>query len=245
MYSMDCSETSSNEKIVLIGGGGHAKSVIDSLLQRYSYEQLSITDRDIRRGTKVCGVSVFGDDGMLSELYDLGYIHAVIGVGSIKFTSIRRKVWNNARSIGFIFPPVTDASSIIAKSAKLCDGVYVGKKAVINSDSVVGKFAIINTGAIIEHECRIGEFSHIAVGATICGGCTVENDVFIGANSTVIQGVRIGMNSVIGAGSIVLADVPAGTTVIGMWGGQRLGNKSLHKFKKVVTFPVLIGRAAA
>ncbi len=95
--------------------------------------------------------------------------------------------------------------------------MFIGKNSVVNANACIGDMVIINSGALIEHDCRIGEFSHMSVGSVICGGSTLESNVFVGAHGTIIQEVSIGKNCVIGAGSIVLADVPKGERVIGVW----------------------------
>ena len=86
---------------------------------------------------------------------------------------------------------------------------------IINSQVIIGKGCIVNTGAIIDHECEIGDFSHIAPGATLSGNVKVGKSCFIGANSTVIQGVKIGNNVIIGAGAVVIKDVPDNITIVG------------------------------
>ena len=68
--------------------------------------------------------------------------------------------------------------------------------------------AIINTGAIIEHNCRIGEYVHIAPRAVICGDATIGANTHIGANATVIQGLSIGKDTIVGAGSVVVSELP-------------------------------------
>jgi acetyltransferase-like isoleucine patch superfamily enzyme len=80
-------------------------------------------------------------------------------------------------------------------------------KAVVNAFAKVGVGVILNTGALIEHECVIGDYSHIAPGTVLAGNVSVGSNTFIGANSTVKQGIVIGNNAVIGAGSVVLTDI--------------------------------------
>lgn len=208
-----------SRRIIIISGGGHAKSVIDAAVRSGKYSEIMITDNVTPAGGIVCGCKVIGTDNMLSQMYHEGIEFAFIGLGSIKSTVRRRQIYSRVSEIGFSWDTVIDPSAVISDRVTLGTGVFVGKNAVVNAETEVSSFAIINTGAIVEHECRIGEFTHIAVGATVCGGCRIDNDVFVGANATVIQGVKIGMNSVIGAGSIVLNDVPKNTTVIGIWGG--------------------------
>lgn len=202
-------------KLVLIGGGGHCKSVLDAVYAMGTYSEIVITDYNNPPDSLILGCRVVGTDDKLSELFRRGFNHAFITVGSIKDTMIRRKAYEKAKKVGFTFPTVVDPTAVLASSARIGRGVFVGKNAVVNADAVIEDMAIINTGAIIEHECHVGEFSHVAVGAVVCGRAKIENDVFVGANATVIQEVKIGMNSIIGAGSIIINDVPEKSRIIG------------------------------
>lgn len=209
------------DKLVLIGGGGHCKSVLDSLCMMGIYSDIVITDCNMPAGSKVLGYEVVGTDDEFPILFQKGFRQAFITIGSIKDTAIRRKVYVRARQAGFIFPTIIDPTAVIAPSVRMGKGVFIGKNAVVNADAVIENMAIVNTGVIIEHDCRVGEFSHVAVGATICGGAEIGNDVFVGANATVVQEVKIGMYSIIGAGSIVLNDVSEKSKIIGVWGSTK------------------------
>lgn len=206
-----------HNKLVLIGGGGHCKSVLDTIYATGRYSEIVITDYGLSNGSMVLGCRVVGTDKELPNLYKKGFRHAFITVGSIKDTTIRRKAYETAKEIGFVFPTIIDPSAVISLSSQIGRGVFVGKNAVVNADVIIKDMAIINTAAIIEHDCCIGEFSHIAIGATLCGGVVMGDSVFVGANATVIQGVKIGIGSIIGAGSIILNDVPENSTIISTW----------------------------
>ena len=208
-----------NRKLVLVGGGGHCKSVLDTILRLNTYSEVVITDCKLAAGTRILGCEVVGNDEMLSELFKKGFRNAVITIGSIKSTDIRREAFLKAEAVGFNFPRIIDPSAVVSGSASIGTGVYIGKNAVVNVDAVIDDMAIINTGAIVEHECRIGEFTHVAVGAVVCGGAEIEKDILIGANAVVIQGVKIGRSSIIGAGSVVLRDVPENSKVVRFPGG--------------------------
>lgn len=196
------------EKLVLIGGGGHCKSVLDTIYATGMYSEIVITDYDNPRGSMILECKVVGTDDEFPELFRQGFRHAFVTVGSIRDTRMRRRAYEKAKKLGFSFPTIIDPSAVIASSAQVGDGVFIGKKAVVNADVVIGDMSIINTGAIVEHDCSIGDFSHIAVNAVVCGGVRIASDVFIGANATIIQGVNIGMNNVIGAGAVVNKNLP-------------------------------------
>lgn len=86
-----------------------------------------------------------------------------------------------------ILPNIVDPSAVIADDAVMGEGIFVGKRAVVNAAAHIGDLCIINTGAIVEHDCDVGNYSHISVGSVLCGGVRVGQRTLIGANATVIQ----------------------------------------------------------
>ena len=194
-------------KIVLIGGGGHCKSVLDTLFRNKSYDQVVITDNNIPAGTMIMGAEVVGDDAVLPELLQNGFKNAFITVGSVKSTRVRHILYKKIIDAGFDIVNVIDTTAIVSEHSILGKGIFVGKNAVVNAGATIGDCSIINTGAIIEHECFVGEFTHISVNANLCGDVRVGADTLVGAGSTVIQGIEIGNNVIIGAGSTVIRNV--------------------------------------
>lgn len=201
---------------MLIGGGGHCKSVLDTALRMNTFEEIIITDPDIKSGAKILGRSVVGDDDCLNQLRREGFDYAFITVGTVGNSPLREKLADKAASLGYKFPVIRDPSAIVADSASVGEGTFIGKNVVINVESKVGKHCIINTGAIIEHECEVGDFSHISVGTTLCGKVNIGGNCMIGSGSTVIQRVNIGNNSIVGAGAVVNKDLPAQCAAAGV-----------------------------
>lgn len=203
------------EGIVLIGGGGHALSVADSIIKGKNYEIVGYTDISDAH----IHLRYLGTDDILESVFEKGVVNAAITVGYLGKSSIRDRLYNMTKKAGFRLPKIIDPSAVVSSSADIDEGVFVGKNAIVNTGAKIGKMCIINTGAIIEHNNRIGEYSHIAVGATLCGDVCVGEHTLIGANSTIIQEVNIGMNAIIGAGSVVIGNVPDNGRIVGVWGG--------------------------
>ena len=193
-----------NRKILLIGGGGHCHSVLDSILSLNIYSEIGIIDN---RNTSYRGISVIGTDEDIPDLYKDGWTEAFITVGSIGNTDIRRRLFSLLNTVGSNIPVIIDPSAIIAADVSIKRGTYIGKKAIINAGASIGECSIINSGAIVEHDCTIGDFSHISPGAIICGHSTIGNDSHIGAGAVVKQELQIGNNCMIGMGSIVTRNV--------------------------------------
>lgn len=200
------------EKIIIVGYGGHAKSIIDSIKWADIYNIIGYTDLE----DKNMDIPYLGNDDCLQQLYDEGIHNIAFGLGYMGEFDIRESLYEKVKAIGFQLPVITDPTSTIAIDAEIGEGSFIGKHAVINAASRIGKLCIINTGAIIEHENIIGDYTHVAVGTVICGNVHIGNRCLLGANSTIIQGVTIQDNSIIGAGSVVLSDVRENETVVGI-----------------------------
>ncbi|WP_088228622.1 acetyltransferase [Desulfosporosinus sp. FKB] len=202
-------------KIVLVGAGGHALSVIDSINSNGIYEIVGVTDLRYVGCEKVLGYKMLGNDNILKSLFDSGIQHAFVTVGSIGNTFLREKLFRLLKDIGFTLPAIIDISSNIGSDVSIGSGVFIGKNTVVNTKSTIGDMAIINTGAIVEHGCCIEEFTHIGPGAVICGDVKIGARTHVGANATVIQSVNIRNDSIIGAGSVVIHDVPSKVVAFG------------------------------
>lgn len=200
--------------IMLIGGGGHARSVLGAM-QRAGLEVSGIVERDSSLvGTKVLGVPVVGTDADLTALAAKG-AEAIVTVGKVGNEKARAALCKRCRDEGFVMATFVAISAIISSEVSIGSGTVVLEGAVLNARSNTGEDCIINTGAIVEHDVNIGDRVHVATGARVCGGVSIGDDTFIGAGATVIQGIRIGDNSVVAAGSVVTRDVPEDTTVRG------------------------------
>lgn len=193
------------KKLLLIGGGGHCRSVLDSVLNTGTYDEIGIIDT---ADCSCSGVRVVGKDEDIPELIRSGWTDAFITVGSVGDTRLRRRLYSMVRELGMHVPAVIDPTAAIARETVIRDGVFVGKHAVINTGSVIGECAIINTGAIIEHDCRIGGFVHVSPGTVLCGQVRIGADSHIGAGSVARQMITVGEHAMIGAGSVVVRNIP-------------------------------------
>lgn len=192
-----------NKKILLIGGGGHCKSILDTLYRGNHYSKIGIVDQNCSL-EQIMDSHIVGTDADLPSLFMDGYKEAFISIGSVGSPKVRKKLFDSILEIGFTIPNIIDPSSIVSEHCNLGKGIFIGKRAIINAGASIANAAIINTGAIIEHDCIIDTFVHVAPGATLCGNVIVGKDTHIGAGATVIQGCKIGNNVVIGAGSVIV-----------------------------------------
>lgn len=214
-----------NRKILLLGAGGHCRSVLDSLISLTCYDEIRLVDKCSAKSTEedeefnpqdiLFDCPIIGEDEDLSRLFEEGYTDAFITVGSVGNVTTRQRLHRLLKQIGFHLPNIIDHSSVVSPYASLGEGIFVGKKAVINANALIGDCAIINTAAIIEHECSIGEYAHIAPGAILGGNVIVGSKTHIGSGSVIRQGIHIGSDSMIGMGSVVVKNMGSGVTAYG------------------------------
>lgn len=202
--------------LILLGGGGHARVLIDLLLEWDSYMPAAILDPELAVGSLIKGVPVLGTDEELRAQQEQGIQHAVVAVGSTRSTNLRRKLYGQLRELGFEQPPLVHSSAILSPSVILDEGAQVMAGAIIQTETRIGAGAVVNTGARIDHDCEIKQHAFLAPGVILSGGVTVGENAFLGAGAVVIQGTHIGNNAIIAAGAVVVRDVEDGALVKGV-----------------------------
>lgn len=198
------------EKIVVLGMGGHAKSLVDTIERQGQFEITGYVVNEDPSDSNNYNYPIIGKDDDLKKLFDRGIHNVAVGIGFLGRSKLREKLYFQLKEIGYSFPVICDPSAIIAQNVIIEEGTFIGKGAIVNTEAHIGKMCIINTGAIVEHDCCIDDFSHIAVGTVLCGGVKVGKETFIGANATVIQEKIIGDKCIVAAGSVVRKNIGQG-----------------------------------
>lgn len=201
--------------IIIKGGGGHGRVIIDIVEKSGQFHLLGILDAQLPPGTNVFGYEVLGSLDDLNKLIIERQVQGVvIAVGD---NWLRAKV---TRSIllaapHIAFPNVIHPAAQVGRSVCLGHGNVVMAGVVINSGATIGNFCILNTNCSIDHDVTLGDYVSFAPNS--CAGGSVEvgdySAVCLGAN--IIDRVRIGAHTVIGAGSTVLHEMPDNIVAFG------------------------------
>ena len=190
------------KNIILIGGGGHCKSVIDVIEQEKKYKISGIVDKQEFLGTNILGYEVLGNDLDLESLVKK-FKYAIITVGHVKSVNLRIKLFNLAKKVGFKLPTIISPNSYVSRHSKIGEGTVVMHHAIINANIFIGKNCIVNSKALIEHDCTILNHCHISTNVTINGGVKIGSKCFIGSNVTTKDNIQIKENSFIKAGTLI------------------------------------------
>ncbi len=201
------------KKIVVIGGGGHAKVLIGILKKSRKYRIAGYVD--IKDRGMLSGVPYLGDDSRLKEIYQKGVRSACLGIGEVKAGTKRKEIRDRVKAAGFAFPVIVSPNTVVGEDAVLGEGTQVLDGVIVNPGSRIGECCILNTHSTVEHDCVIGAFCHIAPGAVLSGGVEVGAFSMIGAGAVVSQHVKIANRIMVGAGSVVIRDLEEPGTYVG------------------------------
>jgi len=190
------------KKIILIGGGGHCRSVIDVIELQNKFEIFGIIDKEENLGKKILGYKIIGTDEDLRKFRKVCDF-ALITIGFIKDISPRKRLYQQVKKLGYKLPVIISPLAYVSRYSEIGEGTVVMHHAIINSNVRIGKNCIINTKALIEHDCIIGDHCHISTGAILNGGVKVGSETFIGSGAICVENTIINPNSFIKAGSLV------------------------------------------
>ena len=188
------------KNLILVGGGGHCKSVID-VAESAGYNILGILDMPEDVGKQVLGYKVIGTDDDITLYVDKAEF--VITVGFIKNPAIRIKLCNKVKEAGGKLATVIASTAHVSEYSTIGEGTVVMHQAFVNAGAHIGANCIINTNSNIEHDAHVGNQCHISTGTMVNGDCKIGERVFVGSQSVLANGVTIGDDIIVGAASFV------------------------------------------
>lgn len=182
-------------RFAIIGGGGHAVSVLGMIPD--GYEAAGYVDTV---PSESFPLQWLGDDEAFMSRYPDMPVHIAVVMGCGGSLSVRRRLIE--RYAGYTSPALISSSALVTPSSKIGDGCAIMHRAVVNG-AEVGGYSVINTGAILEHGVVAGSNLFVGPGAIVCGGVRIGDDVMIGAGAVVRNNITIPSDTIIGMGSVV------------------------------------------
>ena len=187
--------------LILIGGGGHCKSVIE-VAESTGYEIKGILDMPDEVGKEVLpGHKVIGTDDEIPQYVE--ECDFIITVGFIKNPALRIKLYNKVKAAGGRLATIIASTAHVSKYAELGEGTVIMHHALVNAGAKIGNNCIINTFVNIEHDAEVGNQCHISTGTMVNGECKIGENCFIGSQSVCANCIEIASDIIVGAGSVV------------------------------------------
>lgn len=198
--------------LLIIGAGGHGSVVADTAALTKRWHKIAFLD------DRFPALSVIGNWPVIgtidaAKFMENDFLDLAIALGD---SQKRTEIYHRLRQSKFSFPVIIHPNAVVSPLAKLEDGTVVLSNAVVNANSKIGPVNIINTGAIVEHDCILDEGVHVSAKAALAGGVTIGARSWVGMGANVVQKVAIGSDVMIGAGAVVVKPVADNKTVVGV-----------------------------
>ncbi len=197
------------DSVLVFGAGGHARAIADVLARQGVAVSCTVDPAALPwRGVLMCR-----EDERGVQLARQHSLRVVLGFGG---TIARLGLARRLIAEGLQLAPVLAATATVSRRAAVAEGAAVFEQAHLGPDVVIGVAAVVNTHAVVEHDCRVGDGAFISPGAVLSGGSSVGETTMVGAGAVLLPGIAIGAGAVVAAGAVVTRDVEDGATVIGM-----------------------------
>lgn len=186
------------KSLLLIGCGGHARSVIDLIEAKGRWQIQGLVGLPDQVGSNTLGYPVIGTDADLSALRSV-CAAAVLAIGQLPDPAPRQRLAAHLDQLGFNSPVLISPHAVVSRHARVGAGSIVSHGAIVNAGANVGAHCIINTGALIEHDAQVGDHCHVSTGALVNGGVHLGSGCFIGSGAMLREGLQLPANTVISA----------------------------------------------
>ena len=211
---------SSNSKILIIGAGGAgtdalcvAQRMLAAGTATFAGFHGFADDNPVLAGTAIDGIPVLGTVAHVLRAFDGGdrLFHCAVGANQP-----RQKLALLLEAQGWQPVSLIDPSAIVAASARIGAGTYVGPLSFVAPQARVGRHVLVNVSASLGHHSQCGDFTQVCPGGRISGYARLGEGVLVGSNGVVAPGVAIGEWATVGAASLAVRDVAARTLAMGV-----------------------------
>ena len=174
------------EKLLLVDSGGLGRVTLEHAIKKY---ECFFIDDNYSIGDTVCDIPIVGRITDLQALSEK-YRKMVITIGE---TSIRERIYKEAKEIGYLFPNIVHSSVYISPYAHVGEACVILNNVVIQNGSHVGNGVVLNPGVEIHHDSFVDDYavvytnSVIRTYAKVGKRVTIESNVSIGNNSMIVD----------------------------------------------------------
>ena len=200
------------QKLIVIGGGGHAKVILDIAGRSGDFEVVGCVARDEPKSGEL-SVPYLGDESSLPHFLSAGVRLAFVAVGDNR---ARAQLSQLALGHGFEIANIVSPYAILSDGVTLGRGIAIMPGAVINTGARIADGCIVNTGVVLDHDCKIGAWGHLAPGTVLAGSVETGEGAFLGVGVRVIPSISIGAWTTVGAGAVVIRDLPGNVCAVGV-----------------------------
>ena len=195
-------------RVLVIGGAGQGRQVIDAIVARAHHEVVGVLDRSFRRGDVVAGFPVLGSDlDLRAAALETAADGFVVAIGD---NHTRGEILERESGAAAHLHPaiVVHPAATVARDAVLGAGTILLAGAVVGNGSRIGRGVLLGINSSVDHDGWVDDHASLAPNAATGGTVRIGRASAIGIGANVIHEVTIGADTVVGAGAVVLGDLP-------------------------------------
>lgn len=201
-----------NDRLILVGGGAFARELIE----------WGQDAAEAGRGRAVTAFLADTPDAMSRRGVTLPYAGTIEdyipqpGDGllmAIGDPNAKQSIGTMLRARGARFEQLVHPSAVIARSAKLGEGVVICPQCVVSANVTLGELVALNCTTSVGHDAVVGDFSTLSAHVDLMGAAKLEACVFMGSGSRVLPKVTVKSGAKIGAGATIMRTVQEGVTM--------------------------------
>lgn len=197
------------EELLIIGAGGHGKSVADVACCTGKYKKIFFLDDD-----ENIMETTYPVVGKIENIWLYKNTHDVfVAIGNPK---LREKLLKDLIYQNMSIPVIIHPQAVIGGNTLIGVGTVVMPGAVIGPNSSIGQGCIINTCASVDHDNLLEDYVHISVGAHLAGTVRIGHGTMIGIGAVVSNNLKVCEGCMIGAGAVVTRNITQPGIYIGV-----------------------------
>ncbi len=200
-----------DERLIIIGGGGHARVVSDAALAA-GFNVVGYVD--LEEKSEMATLTYLGPDDAALDLIDSASF--ILGLGELGPASLRPRVVGRYREFGARWATVVHPTAWVSPTATLGEGAFVSGQVCINSRARIGQHALVNTASVVEHDVILGDYCSLGPRVAVGGGASIGARTFVGLGASLRDHITVGDDCSIAMGGVVVGDVAPGQAVVGV-----------------------------
>ena len=205
-YQYKPSSVPADSDVVLIGSGGHTRSVLMALQAGGRRCAGIYTNLSAHVGREILGVPVAG---LLSDVPVDAVLHIALGDPSLKrkiLSEFPNRVWAT----------IVHPRAAVHESVTVGEGSFVGANVHVEPLCSVGAHSILSAGVVIGHDSKVGSFTLFGANSCSGGAATTGDDCVVGMGAAVSPKTELGHRVILGTASGAHTPIPEGCTAIGI-----------------------------
>jgi acetyltransferase EpsM len=202
-------------RIIVIGGGEHARVVIEAIrADAAGHALVGLVDpQECEETCRRLAVARLGGEEALGRE---AAAHGVLGFGAIDTLDLRIETVRRLTPRLTGWAVVIHGAAWVSPTAQVGEGTVIMAGAVVQTGARIGAHCVVNSGAIVEHDVTLGDHVQLAPGVTLGGGVRIGARAYVGLGATVRDHLVVGARATVGMGAVVVRDVAEGVRVMGV-----------------------------